>query len=144
MNLATADVRHLAERILAFERAIISPTGDPSPAFFIFEKLSPHFITMMGSYGYQQLLERALVLARKEVPWLSKANINRDGLLDGLGEIDPNIAQEDFSEGKVVLLTHLLRLLNDIIGEGMTFRLLRDVWPELANNTMNTNQGKTP
>ncbi|MCX8496774.1 MAG: hypothetical protein ORN51_11380 [Akkermansiaceae bacterium] len=144
MNLATTDVRHLAERILAFEKAIIAPNDQPSSAFFIFEKISPHFITMMGSYGYQQLLERALVLASKEFPWLSKANINNDGLLDEMSEIDLNITPEDFSAGKLALLTHLLRLLNDIIGEGMTLRLLRDVWPELADKTMSINQGKTP
>jgi len=143
MNLEPPNVRHLAEQMLACENAIITPSGQPSPAFFIFEKLSPHFITMMGSYGYQQLLERALALATKEVPWLSKARINRDGLLDGIGEIDPNITRADFLEGKAIILTHLLGLLNDIIGESMTLRLLRDVWPELADKTNDTNQSKT-
>ncbi len=143
MNLESPDVRHLAERILAFEKAIIPPSGQPSPAFFIFEKLSPHFITIMGTYSYQKLLERALALASKEVSWLSKAHVNNDGLLDGINEFDPNVTLVDFSEGKVVLLTHLLRLLNDIIGESMTRRLLRDVWTELAEKTTNLNQCKT-
>ena len=141
MNPEPPNVHHLAERILAYEQAIIPTLGQPFPTFFIFEKLSPHFITMMGGYAYQQLLERALVLASKEVPWLSKTYINNDGLIDGIGEIESNITPADFAEGKVALLAHLIRLLNDIIGVSMTLRLLRDVWTELADKTIN--QGKT-
>jgi len=44
-------------------------------------------------------------------------------------------------EGRVVLLAQLLGLLVAFIGEDLTLRLVREVWPKLSINDVNFGKG---
>jgi hypothetical protein len=139
MSLAPLPMLQFAKHLIAYEIE-----GDPSAAqpdtiaFPVIAKLSPHFITLMGSYGFQVLLARALALAGEEVTWLRKVHMNNEGALNNTN--DPMTA-EIFLEGKVVLVAHLVELLIAFIGESLTLRLLHDVWPKVSSKDFNTNEG---
>jgi hypothetical protein len=95
----------------------------------------------MGPGGYHALLSRALALAAMEVPWLLSIEVKPDGSMEGLDKIQENLSPSEFLEGRVVLLAQLLGLLNAFIGELLTLRLLREVWPRVPLNDLNFNYG---
>jgi hypothetical protein len=85
----------------------------------------------MGSGGFRGLLSRALALANAEVKWLRVVHVKADGSLEGLDQLGTQLDADEVFEGGVVLLTRLLELLVAFIGEGLTLRLVTEVWPKL-------------
>ena len=66
-----------------------------------------------------------------------------DGSLKGLDELEPQIDQEQARDEGAVLIAQLLGLLVTFIGEGLTLRLVQDVWPEAAfNGRVSEKEGK--
>ncbi len=138
MKRATPQTRHLAKRLIALEQKG-HPTSEPRPlaGFYVCEKLRPPLATLMGNAGYGALLSRALVLATAEVRWLGAVHVNRDGALEGLGELSMQLDPAEIAEGRVVLLAQLLGLLVAFIGDDLTMRLTREVWPKLSFDGLN-------
>jgi hypothetical protein len=125
--------RHLAQRLLAYE-AVAGENSEPaeSAAFRVCAKLRQPLITFAGVAGFRSLLSRALTLARAEAPSLSAVQIAADGSLKGLDELEPQIGKEQAMDGGAILVAQLIGLLLTFIGEGLTLRLVQDVWPEAA------------
>jgi hypothetical protein len=133
MNQATARMRDLAERLIAYETAGNKSSGSTTRvAFPVCEALRPPLATLMGSAGFNALLARALARAMAEVPSLRAVQVNADGCLD---VVEKPVLQADaqaLSRDSVVLVAQLLGLLVDFIGENLTLRIVRDVWPKVA------------
>jgi hypothetical protein len=125
--------RHLAQRLLTYE-AVAGKNSEPaeSAAFRVCEKLRLPLITLAGVAGFRSLLSRALTLARAEAPSLSVVQVAADGSLKGLDELEPQINKEQARDEGAILIAQLLGLLLTFIGEGLTLRLIQDVWPEAA------------
>ena len=135
MNRANPHMRHFAKRLIVFEaRGNKSSTTRTPAAFSTPEKLRPQLATLMGDDGFRALLARALALACVEVPWLRAAQVTADGSLEGLVELQTQLGPDEFLEGGVVLLAQLLGLLVAFIGENLTVRLAREVWPKVPLN----------
>jgi hypothetical protein len=142
MSLATPPMRHFAKQLIAYEAEANPQSVDGNPiAFSVIDKLSPHFITLMGNYGFQVMLERALAQAGKEVTWLGKISVNSEGLFYQLGELKEPMAVEIIFEGKVVFIAYVLEQLITFLGESFTLRMLRDVWPKVSSKDLNMNEG---
>ena len=128
MNRATPDLRIHAERLIANEMSLAaSSETNPTAAFVVMEKLSPHFGALMGGAGFRALLSRALVLAKAEVAWLSELHVRADGSFEGLNELEAQANSEEIAAGGVVLFARLLGLLEMLVGEDLTLQLLRNV-----------------
>ena len=131
-------MRNFARRLVAHET-----NGDQNSetksraAFHVCERLRPHLAGLTGSGGFRALNFRALTLAKAEVPGLQALQVKADGTLDGLDELGAQLDPEKFSEGGVVLLAQLLGLLVSFIGEDLTLRLVRDVWPKVSKSDLN-------
>jgi hypothetical protein len=123
MSRATPKMRNLAEHLIAHET-----TGE---SFLVVEKLRPNLATLMGKAGFRALVSRALALANSEVYWLRALHVRADGSIEGLDDLRAQVNAREFAEGGVVLLGQLLGLLVAFIGEGLTLRLLLDLWPKL-------------
>ena len=138
MSRATPKLRDFAARLIAYETTNNkSSETKTSAAFLVDEKLRPHLATLMGNIGFCALLSRALVLTNAEGPWLRAVHVKADGSLEGLGELDAQVDPKESFEGTVVLLAQLLGLLVAFIGENLTLRLVREVWPKLSLNDLN-------
>ena len=135
-------MRDLAERLIAYEtrRNKSSETKTPT-ACLVGENLRPHLATLMGNVGFRALLSRALALANAEVPWLSAVQVNADGSFQGLDELGAQVDPDEIFEGCVVLLAQLLGLLVAFIGENLTLRLVREVWPKLSLTDLDLGTG---
>ena len=90
-----------------------------------------HLATLLGDLGFRALLSRALALANADVPWLRAVHVNAEGSFEGLDALDTQVEPDEIFEGCVVLLAQLLGLLVAFIGEDLTLRLVREVWPKL-------------
>jgi hypothetical protein len=133
MSQATAQMRAFAARLIAHENSGTKLSGAPTTAAFpVVERLRPRLATLMGSAGFHALLSRALARAEAEVPSLRAVRINADGSLEGLSELELQVGPQEYAEARVVLLAQLLGLLEAFIGEGLTLRLAREVWPKLT------------
>jgi hypothetical protein len=127
--------RYLAQRLLAYE-AVAGENSEPaeSAAFRVCAKLRRPLITLAGVDGFRSLLSRALTLARAEAPNLSSVQVAADGSLKGLDELASQTDKEQARVGAAILIAHLIGLLLTFIGEGLTLRLVQDVWPEVASD----------
>jgi hypothetical protein len=124
-------MRKFAKRLIDFEAQGNGTSPQNVFEFFdVCEKLRPQLATLMGNAGYRALLWRALALASAEVPWLRAVHVKPDGALGGLEEIHPQLSSDALLVGRVALLAQLLSLLVEFIGENLTQRLAREVWPE--------------
>jgi hypothetical protein len=86
----------------------------------------------VGVAGFRSLLSRALTLAKAEAPSLSAVQVAADGSLKGLDELASQTGKEQAKDGGAILIAQLIGLLLTFIGEGLTLRLVQDVWPEAA------------
>jgi hypothetical protein len=86
----------------------------------------------MGHTGFRSLLARALALSNTEASWPGTVQVKADGTLAGWDKLEGQIPRKDFAEASVVLIARLLGLLVAFIGDELTFRLLREIWPEVA------------
>jgi hypothetical protein len=100
----------------------------------VFEKLRASLTEFVGEDGFTALLRRALVLARADVPSLQTAEITPDGRLEGLQE--PAAGARKDVEAATAITSHLLGLLVTFVGEAITLRLVRNVWPDESSPTI--------
>ncbi|HMH17333.1 MAG TPA: hypothetical protein VK572_04200 [Burkholderiales bacterium] len=126
MSQTTPQMRDFAERLIAHETRGNKSSGTPA-GFPVFDKLRPKLAVLMGNAGFHALLSRALARAKQEVPSLRAVQLKADGSL----ELDAQVEPEKIAEGRVNLLAQLLELLVAFIGEDLTLRLAREVWPKL-------------
>ena len=135
-------MRNFAKRLMSCEALGNKSSRSKTPtAFQVCEKLRPHLATLMGNAGFRALLSRSLALASAEVPSLGAVRIKSDGSLEGLDELGDQPGLEENAGGRVVLLAQLLGLLMAFIGEKLTVRLLREVWPKLSLNDLDSGNG---
>ena len=142
--MTPSQTRDLALQLLAYE-GIAGNTSEPTEfaAFGVCERLRQPLITLAGVAGFRSLLSRALTLASAEAPSLSVVQVAADGSLKGLDELEPQIDKEQARDEGAVLIAQLLGLILLFIGEGLTLRLVQDVWPEAAfNGRVSEKEGK--
>ena len=128
MNGPAREAEGLARRILACEEdARDSPQAHAASRAI--EKLRLHLTKFVGTAGFQTLLARSLSLAKAQVDWLGPIQVTTDGALTGLQEAAQTRDVNEARKGETALLTQLLALLITFIGEPITLRMVRDIWP---------------
>ena len=133
MSRVTPQIWTVAEGLLAYEtRENLTQAIRTPAAFLVCEKLRAPLAALMGRAGYRALLARALALANIEASWPGVVRVKADGALEGLDKLEGQIARTEFAEAGVVLIARLVGLLVAFIGEELAFRLLREIWPEVA------------
>ena len=135
-------MRDFAKRLIAYEIRENKSSGTKALAAFpVCEKLRPHLANLMGNNGFRALLSRALVRAEADVPSLRAMHVKADGSLAGLDKLEVQASPEELAKGSVVLVAQLLGLLVAFIGETLTLRLVREVWPKLSVNDLDFGKG---
>ena len=140
MNQPTPQMRDIAERLLDGETSEINSVGTAIlPAAPVCEKLRAPLAALMGRSGFRTLLSRALARAGQKVPSLRAVRIDAEGALERSNEAAAPLgtAKDKDVEASVALVAQLLELLVAFIGENLTLRLLRDIWPNLPLNEWN-------
>ncbi len=142
MNAATPPVRNLALWLLAQEFVDGEPFEKMDATFRVCGKLRQSLSTLAGASGYRSLISRALTLAKKETPSLEKVQVKEDGSLEWTGTADLQQGVDEAAKGGAVLVTQLLALLFTFIGQALTLRLVRDLWPDAPFEGINSKTEK--
>ncbi len=110
------------------------PLTGPAAAGRVFDKLSQRLAELITPVGSEALLRRAVHLSRLEFPFLAGGQLlpNTDPLIDRLRDAAATVDPSQAQAGLLAVLGTLVALLDSFIGNDLTLRLLRDVWPELA------------
>ena len=134
MSRATPQTWELAERLVGSETR-----GKTTPAaFYVCEKLRPYLAPLMGSTGFNALLSRALAVASADDARLRTVHVEADGSLGGFeAAVDP----EEMAEASVVLVSQVLGLLVAFVGENLTVRMVRELWPKLPLTDLHFDNG---
>ncbi len=142
---AAPGMRDLAHRLLTYE-AGAGKTSEPMEfaTLRVYEKLRQSLSAFAGVAAFESLAFRALAQAKSEAPGLWAVKVAENGSLQGLGEFDPQVGIDKNQTGEdgVILLARLLNLLLIFLGETLTLRLVRDVWPETAFDDRNSKDGR--
>jgi hypothetical protein len=80
---------------------------------------------LVGTAGFDVLLARAVVLARRRHPSLARLTTGPEGKL--IGTDDP--VSDAADEAGTAIVAHFLELLVTLIGEDLTMRLVGDLRP---------------
>jgi len=96
----------------------------------ILTRLHQELGKLIGPAGFDVMLARSLVLARRAHPLLTGIVVGPGGTLTGLDQTarDPGALEE----GQAAIVAHFIELLVNLIGEDLAMRLVRDVWPAAA------------
>ena len=129
-NSATPELREIARRLLAYESAA-GTSEKNSETYRVWAKLRTPLEKLIGVNGFRSLTARARALASAEVPALDRLEVEEDGSLQGLDEIQSQADPDAIAAGEVALVSQLLALLVTFIGSALTLALLRDIWPDL-------------
>ena len=133
MRRTTPRTRAFAQRLIDCERAGERASAKTVPtALVICTKLQPDLASLMGDSGFRAVMSRALTLAKLESPQLDALRITTNDERADLYEYEPGLTPDDVEDGGVVLVAQLLGLLGTFIGDSLTERIVRGVWPKLA------------
>jgi hypothetical protein len=142
MSRATPQMRNFAKRIITYDaNGKKSAHTKPPDIFHACEKLASPLATLMGNGGFRALLSRSIALAGEEVSWLRAVHVKSDGSLEASEDLATQMDSNKLFEGRVVLLAQLLGLLVAFIGENLTVRLVREVWPKVLLNDLDLSEG---
>ena len=96
------------------------------------QKLCQRLARLVTVVGYQALLARALHLARGEFPFLDgvRGGATEDACFDGLRAKTEGIDPAMLRAALTTVLARVIGLLITFIGDDLTLRLVRDVWPD--------------
>jgi hypothetical protein len=132
MNLSIPATRDLALWLRAREGIVGEPSEieEMHATLRVCEKLRQPLSTLTGAAGYRSLISRALTLAKKEAPSLEKVQVKKDGSLEWTAAVKPQQGMDEAVKGGAVLVAQLLGLLVTFIGQALTVRLVRDLWPD--------------
>jgi hypothetical protein len=133
--VAVANPAHqeLAGWLLAREIGARDGLGaEVEAAEMVCRKLSRRLAKLVTPAGSQALLARALRLARADFPFLEGVRLGSspETCLEGLREAAGGVEPAQAREGAVGVLASLWGLLATFIGDELTLRLVRDVWPD--------------
>lgn len=97
------------------------------------KRLNAALVKLVGPGGFDVLLARALVLARRTHPLLKGITSTSGGALSGLDE--PTRDAAELREASLAIVAYFIELLAQLVGEDLAMRLVRDVWPGEAEES---------
>lgn len=133
MKAPRPSLHHLAMAVVATELSRSGAGHEASVAERSMVRLHEHFGKLIGPTGFDVLLARSLVLARRAHPLLSSCEAGFGGQLSWLPDAVNDSDRASAESAAVVLLAHLFELLARLLGEELSMRLVHDVWPDLPD-----------
>ena len=95
-------------------------------------RLRAQLVDVLGSGGISALLRRALHLAQREQPLLTRVAVSEEpaACFTGLAESLEASTAEEAAAAAATVLTHMLDLLIILFGEELGMKPIRKLWPE--------------
>ncbi len=98
----------------------------------ILTRLHEHFVKLIGPVGFDTLLARALVLAGRSHPTLAAITAIPGGKLEVVSDLAPEGTR--FDEDSLAIVSQLVELLANLVGEDVAMRMVSDLWPAASGD----------
>jgi hypothetical protein len=102
-----------------------------SAALRVYETLAGQLALLIGDGGVKALTARSLHLVRRDFPWVARAQ-EPDSPEGPFAQLGFSLARQEpavATEAAAAALATLGGLLETLIGEGLTMRVVRAAWP---------------
>jgi len=138
MKEASKVLPDAAERLLAFEVGgeLRNVEDGTAAAARIYQKLNQRLSPIIGESGFEALFARTVKLTKPAVDGLE--GIDTKGPADAvLNQLCPYLKKQApaaITGIVMALIVTFVGLLSTFIGEGLTWKLLRNAWPEVLPN----------
>ena len=98
---------------------------------------------LISSAGFQTLMGRAVHLASRDFPFLATLTVtpNTPSSMLGLPHALEGRAPDDVADAATAVLAHFIWLLVIFIGENLGLRKVREVWPEVPFDGLESSAG---
>ena len=110
-------------------------------AWHVTVRLHVSLARLVGANGFDVLLARALVLAKRSHPVLARFVVRPGGKVDGAA--DPAADQAAVERAAVAVVANFVELLVVLIGEDLTMRLLRKVPHHASASGLSSSKERT-
>ncbi len=120
-------ITRFVNAVVLDELARASGASESDVAQRILMRLHDQLSNLIGRAGFDVLLARSLVLARRAHPVLAGITAGPGGTLVGIDEATRDGAT--LQVGATAIVAHFIELLVVLIGEDLAMSLVRDVWP---------------
>jgi hypothetical protein len=98
----------------------------------VLQKLRGQLVRLIGPTGFQALLGRALTLVLASRPDLNGLTVTEDGEIAGLGRLAASHAEPVARDMAAMVVGAFVELLAVFIGEDLTLRQIRRIWPDAS------------
>jgi hypothetical protein len=128
----SANLRQAVQRALTQEAgADADARGLAAAALRVYETLAGQLALLIGEGGVRALTARSLHLVKRDFPWLAETR-ETDPLEGPFAQLGVSLARQEpavATEAAIAALATLGGLLESLIGETLTMRVLRAAWP---------------
>jgi hypothetical protein len=131
---------HLADWLLREASDSGEPEAIVAAAERSFHILCTRLLELATPSGCQALLNRAVRLAAGEFPFLQGVRAGRlpGECLEGVQESGQGVTSEHLKAGLIAVMAEFIDLFVLFVGETLTARLIRQVWPDAPLSMDNT------
>jgi hypothetical protein len=126
MNEPRPAVVRIVKSIVSAELAL-GGRDDSDVAQRIMTRLRTGLEKLVGTAGFDVLVARSLVLAKRTHPALAAVTVGPDGKLAGLDDVPRDGVGPE--AGAMPIVAQFIELLVSLIGEDLALRLVRNLWP---------------
>jgi hypothetical protein len=129
----SADLRHAIQRELTREAGTDADAkGVAAAVLRVYSTLAGQLAVLIGDEGVRALTARSLHLVQRDFPWLAGVQEpdSSEGPLAQLGSSMERQKPAVATEAAAAALATLGGLLEALIGEALTMRVLRTAWPK--------------
>jgi hypothetical protein len=123
-------VVRFARKVVDVERSRVAGENESDAAQHVLERLYQELAPLLGPAGFDALLARSLVLARRLHPGLAGISVGSRGSLSGLDDAPGENVER--AQGAPAIVSHFVELLVVLVGEDLAMVLMRDIWPTAA------------
>jgi hypothetical protein len=125
-----------ARGLLSAEGSVHDPAVLAERATRALDELAAHLSRIVGRDGVLAVLDRSVLLASAELPWLADAkqaatHRSSESVYEALRSAMAAQPPEAVIESFVAVLSKFIGLLGNLIGESLVLRLVEEVWPTI-------------
>ncbi len=119
------ELEHRLEQLVKRELATGSSSDILACGRLVSDRLIRQLTSLIGAEGARALHERSLVLTKRQHPWFDTSPAQAQS--NAQVQADPGRALQ----ASVAWLGFFVTLLATFIGEGLTLRVLHEIWPDV-------------
>lgn len=138
------ELADFARRVLQYEvERVEQPGGWTAGLQRVCQALHERLAPLISSAGFRTLFTRAIKLAARDFPFLATLHVHTNGGCTFIGVPGAGATRESrhLADALTAVLAHFMWLLVIFIGENLGLGKIREVWPEVPFDAVDSVSG---